>query len=180
MEIKAWSHKQDSLAAGLAFLMRSAQRPLLGALRAFERPLFRRAHGPTPASRRHKMRVRRQHQAPTALTSLTENSVQHAGKRGLSLRHETDATDAPTRCLTRHLDAPQAPKPRNGRDQSRRTGRSLLPRLDKTPSSSTSAEGTSAEGSGFPARASSLSMRIAVKNSQLRRPRFSYTTRGGR
>jgi len=48
MEVKAWSYKQDSLAAGLAFLMRSsAQRPLLGALRAVERPLFRRAHGPT-------------------------------------------------------------------------------------------------------------------------------------
>src|ERR1700730_4714019 len=40
----------------------------LGALRAFERPLFRRAHGPTLGSRRHKMRVRRQHKAPTALT----------------------------------------------------------------------------------------------------------------
>ena len=51
------------------------QRPLLGALRAFERPLFRRAHGPTLGSRRHKMRVRRQHKAPTALTSLTENPV---------------------------------------------------------------------------------------------------------
>src|SRR5258708_10995667 len=76
MEFKAWSYKQDSLAAGLAFLMRSsAQRPLLGALRAFERPLFRRAHGPTLGSRRHKMRVRRQHKAPTALTSLTENPV---------------------------------------------------------------------------------------------------------
>jgi hypothetical protein len=76
MEVKAWSYKQDSLAAGLAFLMRSsAQRPLLGALRAFERPLFRRAHGPTLGSRRHKMRVRRQHKAPTALTSLTENPV---------------------------------------------------------------------------------------------------------
>jgi len=36
MEVKAWSYKQDSLAAGLAFLMRSsAQRPLVGALRAF-------------------------------------------------------------------------------------------------------------------------------------------------
>jgi hypothetical protein len=44
MEVKAWSYKQDSLAAGLAFLMRSsAQRLLLGALRAFERRLFRRA-----------------------------------------------------------------------------------------------------------------------------------------
>jgi hypothetical protein len=43
----------------------------LGALRAFERPLFRRAHGPTLGSRRHKMRVRRQHKAPTALTLLT-------------------------------------------------------------------------------------------------------------
>ena len=29
---------------------------------------FRRAHGPTLGSRRHKMRVRRQHKAPTALT----------------------------------------------------------------------------------------------------------------
>jgi hypothetical protein len=72
MEVKAWPYKQDSLAAGLASLMRSsAQRPLLGALRVFERPLFRRAHGPTLGSRRHKMRV--QHKAPTALTSLTEN-----------------------------------------------------------------------------------------------------------
>jgi hypothetical protein len=40
-----------------------------------ERPLFRRAHGPTLGSRTHKMRVRRQHKAPTALTSLTENPV---------------------------------------------------------------------------------------------------------
>ena len=65
MEVKACSYKQDLLAAGLAFLMRSsAQRPLLGALRAFERPLFRRAHGPTLGSRRHKMRLRRQHKAP--------------------------------------------------------------------------------------------------------------------
>ena len=70
------SYKQDSLAAGLAFLMRSsAQRPLLDALRAFERPLFRRAHCSKLGSRRHKMRVRRQHKASTALTSLTENPV---------------------------------------------------------------------------------------------------------
>src|ERR1700724_1816602 len=83
MEVKAWSYKQDSLAAGLVLLMRSsAQRPLLGALRAFERPLFRRAHGPTLGSRRHKMRVRRQHKAPTALTSLTEKP----GFRGLPAR----------------------------------------------------------------------------------------------
>jgi hypothetical protein len=76
MEVKAWSYKQDSLAADLAFLMRSsAQPPLLGALRVFERPLFRRAHGPTLGSRRHKMRVRQHHKAPAALTSLTENPV---------------------------------------------------------------------------------------------------------
>ena len=68
-----------SLAAGLAFLMRSsAQRPLLGALRAFEQAAFRRAHGPTFGSRRHKMRVQRQHKAPTALTSSTENPVSGA------------------------------------------------------------------------------------------------------
>src|ERR1700731_1120257 len=76
MEVKAWSYKQNSLAAGLAFLMRSrAQRPLLGALRAFERPLFRRAHGPKLGSRRYKMRGRQQHKATTALTSLTETPV---------------------------------------------------------------------------------------------------------
>src|SRR5258705_335706 len=37
MEVKAWSYKQDSLAAGLAFLMRSsAQGPLLSAMQADE------------------------------------------------------------------------------------------------------------------------------------------------
>src|SRR5258708_36478372 len=89
MEFKAWSYKQDSLAAGLAFLMRSsAQRPLLGALRAFERPLFRRADGPTLGSRRHEMRVRRQHKAPTALTSSTENPV--SGAYRLQIFRERD------------------------------------------------------------------------------------------
>jgi hypothetical protein len=39
---------------------------------------FRRAHGPTLGSRRHKMRVQRQHKASTALTSSTENPVSGA------------------------------------------------------------------------------------------------------
>src|ERR1700731_2963804 len=52
MEVKAWSYKQNSLALGLAFLMRSnAQRPLLGALRAFERPLFRGFEPSAPVAR---------------------------------------------------------------------------------------------------------------------------------
>jgi hypothetical protein len=60
MEVKAWSYKQDSLAAGLVFRMRSsAQRPLLGALRAFERPLFRRADGAQKGERfRSQIRAR--------------------------------------------------------------------------------------------------------------------------
>src|SRR4029077_17813857 len=86
MEVKAWSYKQDSLAAGLAFLMRSsAQRPLLGALRAFERPLFRRAHGPTLGSRRHKMRVRRQHEAVNA----RPNGAERPRSRRKSGSHRT-------------------------------------------------------------------------------------------
>jgi hypothetical protein len=101
MEVKAWSYKQDSLAAGLAFLMRSsAQRPLLGALRAFERP-FRRAHGPALGSRRHKMRVRRQHKAPTALTSLIENPV--SGVYGLEFFPNGDRLKGQQNCQSSFL-----------------------------------------------------------------------------